>query len=193
MISLRSRTSRAAVALVPAVVLVAALLYMMRIKDAATAPTTKAPAADSSNLPAGVDKRHEALALEAQLQKKPDHVPILTRLAQIARENGKPAEAIPYLRKIVSLEPKNAEAHLELGRDLYDTGDVAGALEQTNQVLAAEPNNADALYNMGAIYANSNKIDVARDYWKRAAASDPASDSGKRAADSLQRLSTPIR
>ena len=115
-------------------------------------------------------------------------LPILTRLAQIARENGKPAEAIPYLRRIIQLEPKNTEARLELGRNLYDTGDVTGAMEQTNQVLSEDQKNVDALYNMGAIYANSSKPEIARDYWKRAVASDPASDSGKRAAQSLQRL-----
>ena len=115
-------------------------------------------------------------------------MPILTRLAQLARENGKPGDAIPYLRKIIELEPKNAEAHLELGRDLYDTGDINGALDQTNQVLTQDPKNADALYNLGAIYANSNKIAAAREYWARAVASDPSSESGKKAAEGLARL-----
>jgi|SRR5579871_708540 len=187
MISLRSRTFRIAIAAVPALILFGALTYVMRLKDSPSTPVAKAPAQDASNSP-GVDKRHEALALQSQLEKKPNHVPILTRLAQLSRENGKPAEAIPYLRKIVSIEPKNSEARLELGRDLYDTGDVAGALEQTNHVLAAEPGNVDALYNLGAIYANTNKTDLARDYWNRAVAASPASESGRRAAESLQRL-----
>jgi tetratricopeptide (TPR) repeat protein len=98
------------------------------------------------------------------------------------------AEAIPHLRKVLELEPKNTEARLELGRDLYDTGNVTDALNETTQILIENPKNVDALYNVGAIYANSSKPDAAREYWTRAVASDPNSDSGKRAAESLSRL-----
>ena len=187
--SLGSTAARIALAAAPAVAVFLALTSAIHLKDTPGPAARKAAMADSGQ-PAGVavDTRHEAMALESQLQKKPNHVPILIRLAQIARENGKPAEAIPYLRRIIQLEPKNTEARLELGRNLYDTGDVTGALEQTNQLLTEDPKNADALYNMGAIYANSSKPEVARDYWKRAVASDPASDSGKRAAQGILRL-----
>jgi tetratricopeptide (TPR) repeat protein len=168
-----------------------ALMSALRLKDAPPPTAGKAPQAAAgrpSGMDIAVDKRHEAMALQAELQKKPNHVPILFRLAQLARESGKPSEAIPQLRKILELEPKNTEARLELGRDLYDTGDVTGALNETNQILIENPKNADALYNLGAIYANSSKPDAARAYWTRAVASDPTSDSGKRAAEGLPRL-----
>jgi tetratricopeptide (TPR) repeat protein len=166
-----------------------ALMWALHLKDAPLPAAGKAP--EAARPPAtemAADTRHEAMALQAELQKKPNHVPILIRLAQIARESGKPAEGIPHLRKVLELEPKNTEARLELGRDLYDTGDVTGALSVTNQILIENPKNADALYNMGAIYANSSKPDIAREFWTRAVASDPTSDSGKRAAESLPRL-----
>jgi hypothetical protein len=86
---------------------------------------------------------------------------------------------------------ENAEARLEMGRDLYETGDVTGALEQTNLILTKDPKNVDALYNAGAICANANKPGVARDYWKRTVASGPNSESGKRAAEGLERLREP--
>ena len=163
--SLSSRTFRIVLAAAAAVAVFLALTSAIHLKDAPDPAVSKAPAADSARPPsAGVDSRHEVMALESQLQKKPNHVPILTRLAQIARENGKPAEAIPYLRRIIQREPKNTEARLELGRNLYDTGDVTGAMEQTNQVLSEDQKNVDALYNMGAIYANSSKPEIARDY-----------------------------
>jgi len=165
------------------------LLWAPRTKDARFANARK----DSPASQTAADKRHEAMALEAELRKKPDHVPILFRLAQLARESGKPAEAIPHLRKILELEPKNMDARLELGRDLYDTGDVTGALSETNQILMENPKNVDALYNMGAIYANVSKPDAAREYWARAVSSDPNSDSGKRAAEGVARRSAPSR
>jgi len=159
-----------------------ALLWLPRTHDARTANLPPATPAAAS------DKRHEAMALEAELRKKPDHVPILFRLAQLDREFGKPADAIPRLRRIVELEPKNAEARLELGRDLYDTGDVSGAITETNRILIEDPKNVDALYNMGAIYANGSKPEAAREYWTRAVSGDAASESGKRAAEGLARL-----
>jgi tetratricopeptide (TPR) repeat protein len=168
------------------------LMLALRMKDAPSPNAGKAPQTEAGRPSAteiAADRRHEAMALQAELQKKPTHVPILFRLAQLARESGKPAEAIPHLRKILDLEPKNTEARLELGRDLYDTGNVTDALKETNQILIENPKNPDALYNMGAIYANSSQPDAARQYWRRAVASDPASDSGKRAAESLPRLS----
>jgi tetratricopeptide (TPR) repeat protein len=185
--SLSSRGSRIAVAAAAAIVIFVALTLLMRTKDSSARATgqaeTQPVAAD-----AGAEKRHEAKSLEAELQKKPNHVPILFRLAQLARDNGQHAEAAAHLRKIVELEPKNTEARLELGRNLYDAGDITGALEQTNRILTDDPKNVDALYNIGAIYANSDKADVAREYWTRAVASAPDSESGKRASEGLKRL-----
>jgi len=165
------------------------LLWAPRTKDARSANARK----DSSASQTAAVKRHEAMALQAELQKKPDHVPILFRLAQLDRESGKPAEAIVHLHRILELEPKNMDARLELGRDLYETGDVTGALSETNQILIENPRNVDALYNMGAIYANVSKPAVAREYWTRAVSSDPNSESGKRAAEGVARLGASSR
>ena len=189
--SLNPRVQRLLVAAVAAVAVFLGLTWFLLVKNAPPKGTGKASSAETGRPPVAdkaADNRHEAMALQAELQKKPNHVPILFRLAQLARENGKPAEAIPLLRKILQVEPANAEARLELGRNLYDTGDVAGALEQTNRILTTDPKNVDALYNVGAIYANSSKIDAAREYWQRTVASDPNSESGKRAAEGLLRL-----
>ena|SRR5579862_6729898 len=161
-------------------------VLLMRTKSESRPAVSSASAVQSkAEVP---DQLHEVKALEAELQKKPNHAPILFRLAQLARERDKPAEAIPPLKQILAQEPANLEARLELGLVLYDTGDVEGALAETNRILAENPKHVDALYNMGAIYANLNKAQVAKGYWTRAVAADPSSESGKRAAESLQRL-----
>lgn len=131
---------------------------------------------------------HERAALEEELKKKPDHAPILLRLAELEREAGRPAGALPYLRQVLAHESTNEEARLELGRLLYETGDVNGAITETKQLLADHPNQVDGLYNLGAIYANLNRNDLAREYWSKAIASAPASESGKRAKESLAKL-----
>ncbi len=131
---------------------------------------------------------HERAALEEELKKKPGHPPILLRLAELEREAGRPSGAVPYLRQILEQDSKNEDARLELGRALYDAGDVEGALKETQQLLADHPNQVDGLYNLGAIYANQNRLDMARAYWSQAVAAAPTSDSGARARESLAKL-----
>jgi tetratricopeptide (TPR) repeat protein len=185
---LSKRTPIIAAVLSGGLVLAFSALLMRTKSESRPAVASGSAVVSKADVP---DQLHEVKALEAELQKKPNHAPILFRLAQLARDRGKPAEAIPPLKQILTQEPGNLEARLELGRALYDTGDVEGALTETNRILAENPKHVDALYNMGAINANLNKTQVARDYWTRAVAADPASESGKRAAESLQQLGAP--
>ncbi|MBI3759051.1 MAG: tetratricopeptide repeat protein [Deltaproteobacteria bacterium] len=153
---------------------------------AAAAAKTAVMDAPSGNPVA--DRAHERKSLELELAKNPAHSPILFRLAEIARDEGKNSEAIEHLRAILEHEPSNTEARIELGRILFDTGAVDKAIEETKKVLEQDPKQVDALYNLGAIYANTNRPDLARQFWTQAAASNPGSDSGKRAAESLNKL-----
>ena len=104
---------------------------------------------------------HERAALEEQLKVNPNHPPILFRLAELERDAGRPAGAVPYLRKILESDPKNVDARLELSRMLYESGDTGGALAETKQLLTDHPHQVDALYNLGAIYDKG--IGVQRD------------------------------
>jgi cytochrome c-type biogenesis protein CcmH/NrfG len=132
---------------------------------------------------------HEWQVLGQQLEKKPGHVPILLRMAQIALDRGEFSEAARLLRQAVDQEPQNLDARLELGRALYGSGDVTSAIAETEEILKSSPNHVDALYNLGAIYANTNQIDSASSFWQRAVASDPASESGRKAEIGLKHLS----
>jgi Flp pilus assembly protein TadD len=123
--------------------------------------------------------------LQQQLSKKPDHTPVLLRMAQVAREMGKPAEAAQHLRQALQQEPKNREARLELGRALYETGDIGGAIKETQELLSKDPRDVDALYNLGAIYGNMKQDESARKYWLQAVATAPGSPSGQLAKQGL--------
>ena len=163
---------------------VGALLILNGLK-----PHTAAPAiASKSAEVVPQNPAHERAALEEELKRKPGHSPILLRLAEMEREAGRPAGAVPYLRKVLEQESANDEARLELGRVLYEAGDVDGAIRETKQLLTHQPNQVDGLYNLGAIYANLSRTDLAREYWSKAIAADPQSDSGRRAKDGLAKL-----
>jgi tetratricopeptide (TPR) repeat protein len=151
---------------------------------AVSSSSSTAPSSGNST----ADRVHELKALEEELAKKPEHPPILLRMAQISSDLGKPADAISYLQRLVKADPKNVDGRLELGRLLYENNDVQGSMRETSKILELNPKQVDALYNMGAIYANLNNSATARAYWNRAVASDPGSDSGKRAREGLEKL-----
>jgi tetratricopeptide (TPR) repeat protein len=157
------------------------LFVLNKLMSPSRSTPASVPAATQPAVPP--NPAHERAALEEELKRKPGHPPILLRLAEMEREAGKPSGAVPYLRQILDQDSKNEEARLELGRTLYDSGDIEGALKETKQLLADHPNQVDGLYNLGAIYANQNRFDLAREYWSKAVASDPLSDSGSRAKD----------
>ena len=66
-----SKATRIAISVAPAAAIFAAFTYTMHRKDSTPAVTTQAKSTEASAptpLSALVDKRHEALALESQLQ-----------------------------------------------------------------------------------------------------------------------------
>src|SRR5579872_5770833 len=97
-------------------------------------PAERPKAAASAPADSPSSKEHELKALSVELEKKPNHPPILMRMAQLSRELGKPEEAIAHLRQLTKTEPNNMEGHLELGRALYESNDIPGAIEETNRV-----------------------------------------------------------
>jgi tetratricopeptide (TPR) repeat protein len=156
---------------------------IVSVRTAARRATVVAP-----SQPAPDNTRHEAIFLAEALKKKPDHTPVLLRMAQLSEESGKHTEAARNLREVLKREPANAEARLELGRTLFEAGDIQGAIEETKAILDRQPDHADALYNLGAIYGNLGNADLARQYWNRLIAEDPQTESAKRAKGMLGQL-----
>jgi tetratricopeptide (TPR) repeat protein len=177
--------------LLAAVLVAAVILFVLGkfLNHSPNEPKTPAASSTAAN-PADAKqaKEHELKALAVELEKNPNHAPILLRMAQLARELGKPDEAVERLRQLTKADPDNVEGHLELGRALYEANDVSGAIEETNHVLKLNPKNVDGLYNLGAIYANVNKPELARQYWTAAVAAEPQSESGRNAQEGLKKL-----
>lgn len=148
-----------------------------------------APGGAPAPVPAAADNPdHELKELAVQLQRKPGHIPVLLRMAQLERQKGEWKDAGEHLREAVKNEPTNQDAHLELGRLLYERNDVNGAIGETEKVLELNPKQVDALYNMGAIYANLGNVERAKSYWSKSVAADAASDSGQKARSGLNQL-----
>jgi len=155
---------------------------------ASRSPDALPAASEATAVQQPAPDQHEGLFLAEALKKKPNHTPVLLRLAQLSEASGNHAEAAVQLREILGYEPANTDAHLELGRVLFKTGDVQGAIDQTKWILDRHPQHADALYNLGAIYANVGNADYARRYWNKLVGANPQSESAQRAKVMLARL-----
>jgi Flp pilus assembly protein TadD len=182
------RSRKVWTAVIPLAVGGAILAALWGINSFRNGGSAKKEASPSAGAAIPQNPAHEKAALEEQLKHNPDHPPILMRLAELEQEAGRPAGAVPYLRKLLEKDPKNPDARLELGRSLYETGDAEGALAETTRLIADHPDNIDGLYNLGALYANRNQFVQARQTWTKAVALDPNSDSGRKAQDGLAKL-----
>jgi len=165
-------------------VIAAVTVFLLRLRPQSETPV--APSAQPATSAENPD--HELKALAVELQKKPGHYPVLMRMAQIERDQGKMADAEKHLREAAASEPSHADVHLELGRLLYEKGSRDEALKETQQALSLDPKYVDALYNLGAIYANSGDPTRARSYWENAVQLEPQSESGLKARDGLAKL-----
>lgn len=156
--------------------------------DRASTGIQPLPAHSGTTLESAEADRHEARVLSAALKKRPDHVPVLLRLAGLALQSGKPGDAERYLNEVLKLEPDNAPARIDLGRIQFEAGRIPEAIQTTAVILKAQPDNPDALYNLGAIYGNLGQRERAIEYWSRLLASSPSSESGKRARQMMAEL-----
>lgn len=173
-----SRKSAALISAGVAAVL-ASFLWLPRRPEAA-------PAQPAAGLPS--NPAHERAVLEQLLKRKPDHAPILLRLAQLDLESRQFETARRRLERLLQADPANLDALLELGRACFEMGDFDCAVKRTSQVLQSNPDHPDALYNLGAIYANRGRADQARRYWSHAAKVAPGTESGRKAAEALKQI-----
>jgi len=164
--------------------LVTGLVVLVRFEKRRQPATTvnSAPKATPANT------AHEMASLEVELKKNPTHPPILLRMAELKRDKGDLQEALQLLRKAAEADDSNIEAKLELGKALFEAGDSDGAIAATKSILDKDPQHVDALYNLGAIYGNIGAAPTAREYFQRAAAAGPTTESGRNAAAALNVL-----
>ena len=90
-----------------------------------------------------------------------------------AIESTSPEEAKVAYRTVLEREPEFADAHVNLGRILHETGDVYAALVHYRAALAIRPNDATAAFNAGValedLGANADAITA----YRRAIESEP--------------------
>ena len=88
-------------------------------------------------------------------------------------EPGSPAEAREAYGRALALDPNHADAHVNLGRLLHESGDAAAAEPHYRGALAARPADATAAFNLGVALEDLGKDRDALDAYERAIEVDP--------------------
>jgi tetratricopeptide (TPR) repeat protein len=85
-------------------------------------------------------------------------------------EDARSPRALDAYAKALELNPRNADAHVNLGRLLQLHGDIKRAKRHYERALDLVPNHQLALYNLGTVFDELNEFDSAAGYYQRAPA-----------------------
>jgi len=124
------------------------------------------PDAGAGQAPPLPEDANQKIALLRQaVDKQPDNVMHVVGLANMMYDAGKYADAVPYYRKGLRLDPTNLDARVDLATCLYQAGEARAALAELDTVFRSDSHHANALYNRGVIEKALGHPDAARQAW----------------------------
>ncbi len=85
-----------------------------------------------------------------------------------------PDEARDAYRRAVELDPRHADAHVNLGRLLHEARELEAAEAHYRLALEARPGDVTAAFNLGVVSEDLGKSEQAIDAYRRAIAADDA-------------------
>jgi tetratricopeptide (TPR) repeat protein len=88
-------------------------------------------------------------------------------------EDEDPGEAIQAYQKALEVNPELADAHLNLGRLLHETGGAAAAEPCYRRALAVRPDDSIALFNLGVALQDLDRPHEAIEVYEKALELDP--------------------
>jgi tetratricopeptide (TPR) repeat protein len=126
--------------------------------------------------------------LKTAVKKNPGDTLALREYADFLAASHKMDEAINYYEKILKNDNQRTDIYFSLSLIYYNKNDLVKAEDQNKRVLAYDLQNQMALYNIGAIAATKGDVNKAKEFWDRVIKLNPESETGKLAAESLEKL-----
>ena len=114
-------------------------------------PPAGAAGAAGSAPPLPASDQEKLTKLKELVDRQPFNVMHVTGLANELYDAGRFDEAVPYYRRVVALDPANADLRVDLATCLYSTHKTPDAISELDTVLSANPRHANALYNRGVM------------------------------------------
>jgi Tfp pilus assembly protein PilF len=97
----------------------------------------------------------------------PNYLLALHNLAILSEKLSDRSGAIAYHKKILEIEPKNADAHANLGWLYFLEGDYEKSIKESHSALTGNPNLWTAFYNLGLAHAADENYAAAIEVYKR--------------------------
>ncbi len=93
---------------------------------------------------------------------KPDDPAPFLGVGRVLLKQNRPAEALPYLRQAVQMEPASAEAHEELGKACSALNDLAAAQQEIEKAIELAPKVARLHFMLGQLYRRAGQMEKAK-------------------------------
>jgi thioredoxin-like negative regulator of GroEL len=183
-----SKTIVGVIALVALLIVIYAVFFERR-------PNTQTAQQQQSILPmnAPVQIPSDIQELENSLAANPDDMSLTLQLANALHDRQLYEQAVPYYKTYLMMNPKDANARVDMGICYKELGSFTEAEGQMKMALHYAPNHLFAHFNLGIVYLSEGNLEEANKWFKKTVALDPASEVGKRAQQLLaQHNSQPI-
>ena len=123
---------------------------------------------------------------EQAVDRAPEHLRFLNKLASAYSQQGRQPEAIALFDAVLQANPKYSEAYNNRGFARILLGDAEGGEADFLAALALNPDIDRALANLASLYYNTNRHAEARPYAKRLLDLDPTNAQYRQLWDLLQ-------
>jgi tetratricopeptide (TPR) repeat protein len=97
-----------------------------------------------------------------EIEISPRHVPARLQIAFEYMAEGKAAEALPYAREAVGIEPNLFVAHYALGQALVETGDLKAAITELERARSLAPDSVQTHAKLASAYAKAGRQEDAK-------------------------------
>jgi tetratricopeptide (TPR) repeat protein len=130
----------------------------------------------------------EAIASFSEaLARSADSVDANRHMATALAESGHAADAVPYLRHAVQIDPGNGAAQYELGRLLLDGRQFREAAQHFLSALRSMPESSSLHNDLGVALASIGDLRQAVEHFRQAVSLDPAFVEARRNLESAER------
>jgi tetratricopeptide (TPR) repeat protein len=140
----------------------------------ASRPTTLPKQNTTPEAHATITTSSDLETLKRAADAAPNNATLAIELANKLYDAARYDEAIPYYRRVLTLEPHNVNVSTDLGTALFYTGNPDAAIAQFNQSLQIDPKHAQTLHNLVVVNLQGKKdLDAAKGALERLKSVDP--------------------
>ncbi len=141
-----------------------------------------------NNQSSGVDLNNlqKINQLEEQLKNNPNNDDLMLQLAHLKNDSGLYEQAIINYKQYLAINPKDADARIDMGICYYNLRDFQTAITQMKEALKYEPNHQIGYLNLGIVNLTAGNNKEAKSWLEKTIKIDPNTEYAKRAEELLK-------